>query len=364
MKIAFDVSQVVYGTGVSVYTKNLIENLLQIDNKNDYILFGGTLRRYVDLDSFLNKLPKKVRKLKFPISPKMADFVWNRIHLLPIESLIGKIDVFHSSDWTQPPSAAYKVSTIHDLVPIKFPKLADPNIVAVHTRRLNLVKKEVDKIIVPSESTKKDLMDLGFSYKKIMVIPEAPDKRFRPASAEAVKVVKKKYNITGNYLLGIGANMRKNTKKIIEAFEAVKVHENAYRVNNLSLVITGYSNEIAHNNSYVHLLGHINDSDMQSLYSGAEMLVYPSLYEGFGIPILEAFACKTPVVTSNISSLPEVAGMGAVLVDPFDSNSIAMGILEAFKNKKKLVEKGSEQLKLYSWKKTAEMTLEAYQAAI
>ena len=109
--------------------------------------------------------------------------------------------------------------------------------------------------------------------------------------------------------------------------------------------------------------GHIKKKDLISLYSGAKVLVYPSYYEGFGLPVLEAFACECPVVTSKISSLPEVAGDAAIYVDPDDASSIAKGINDAEKNKDILISKGVDRLKLYSWMKTAKMTLDVYKEA-
>jgi len=131
MKIAIDVSAVVYGTGVSVYTKQLIKNLFCIDEKNQYILFGGTLRRKSDI---LNTFPQA--KI-FPLPPRFADFVWNKMHIFPIEKLIGDIDVFHSSDWTQPPSKAFSVTTVHDLIPVKFPSIINSGIVKTHNEYKN-----------------------------------------------------------------------------------------------------------------------------------------------------------------------------------------------------------------------------------
>ncbi|KKQ96568.1 MAG: hypothetical protein UT23_C0029G0007, partial [Candidatus Woesebacteria bacterium GW2011_GWA1_39_12] len=107
MKIAIDISQSIYGTGVSWYTRSLVENLLTLDDQNEYLLFGGSLRR-------LGELRKFAKGKYYPIPPSLADFIWNRLHVLPIENLIGEVDVFHSSDWTQPPSKAFKVTTVHD----------------------------------------------------------------------------------------------------------------------------------------------------------------------------------------------------------------------------------------------------------
>src|SRR3989344_3402437 len=176
MKIAIDISSIVYGTGVSIYTRNLVTNLIKEDIQNDYILFGGSLRRMRDLRIFLNTLKKYSFQGKiFPIPPTLADIFWNKLHVLPIEKLIGRNDIFHSSDWTQPPSNAFKVTTIHDLVPLLFPKLTHSRIVDVHKRRLARVKKYADWIIAPSNQTKGDLINSGFSKDKISVIPEAVD---------------------------------------------------------------------------------------------------------------------------------------------------------------------------------------------
>ena len=136
MKIGIDISQIVYGTGVSVYTKNLVENLVKIDKENEYILFGGSLRRLDPIKSFIGSLPGHVLGKTYPLSPKMADILWNRLHILYIERLTGQLDVFHSSDWTQPPSHAFNVTTIHDLAPFVYPKLTPPEIVSAHKARL------------------------------------------------------------------------------------------------------------------------------------------------------------------------------------------------------------------------------------
>src|SRR5574341_726113 len=130
MRIGIDVSQIVYGTGVSVYTQNLVRELLRIDDQNEYLLFGGSLRQLGDLKSKLKEF--NVVKKIFPLPPTALDLLWNRLHILPIESLVGKLDAYHSSDWTQAPSTAFKVTTVHDLVPVKYPHESHPRIVAAH----------------------------------------------------------------------------------------------------------------------------------------------------------------------------------------------------------------------------------------
>jgi glycosyltransferase involved in cell wall biosynthesis len=357
MRIGIDVSQVVYGTGVSVYTKELVKSLLKVDKKNEYVLFGGSLRRRGELKKFISTLEGNYSTKIVPLSPSVADFLWNRLHWGKPEWFLGKIDIFHSSDWTQPPTNAYKVTTVHDLSFFKYPKITPKKIISAQQRRMSRVLKEVDKVIVPSEATKKDLLDLGFDEEKVRVIPEAAGENFKKAKKSKIDNLKKKYKISGGYLLAVGTHPRKNIKRIIKAFEQVRAGKD------LKLVVVGSKEEDLDSDRGIRYVGHVEDKELAKLYSGAEVLVYPSLSEGFGLPILQAFACSCPVVTSNASSMPEVAGDAAILVDPWDTDSIIEGIERAISNRKTLVKKGKNRLKDYSWEKTAEMTLDVYNEA-
>jgi glycosyltransferase involved in cell wall biosynthesis len=342
MKIAIDISSIVYGTGVSVYTKNLAENLISIDSKNEYILFGYSLRRQKELKEFLSglKKPNLIKKV-FPLPPSAADFIWNRIHKVQVEKLIGTTDVFHSSDWTQPPSSSFKVTTIHDLVPVKYPKLSHRRIVSVHNARLKWALEEVDRVIVPTQTTFEDAQRFGFAKENLRLIPEAVDPIFRPAKRVEIERLKRKYRISGNYILSIGVNSRKNISRLIEAFEKVEAEAD------LRLVILGSGEGNLPNIRGIIFVGHVPRNEVPVFYSGAHALVYPSLYEGFGLPILEAFACKTPVVTSNLGSMKETAGNAAILVDPYDINSISEGIKKALLKRNILVNKGKIRESLF-----------------
>jgi len=225
MRIAIDVSQIVYGTGVSVYTRNLVENLLKIDSRNEYILFAGSLRRRKDVFDVFPQA--KV----FPIPPTVSDIVWNRLHVLPIEKLIGKVDVFHSSDWTEPPAGAFKVTTIHDVIPLKFPEKTPKIIFETHERKLRWVALESKRIIVPSQSTKNDLVEFGFREGIIRVTPEGPS--LDKADEAEVQRVKKKYGIHGDYLFAIGTKPWKNIARIIDAYHLSKFGKN------LKLLVAG-----------------------------------------------------------------------------------------------------------------------------
>lgn len=169
MKIGIDVSQIAYEkTGVSDYLKSLVEELLRIDKKNEYVLFFSSLRK---------KLPKisleapniTIRKFRFP--PTILDFIWNKLHLVPIEWLIGDVDVFITSDWTEPPSGGKKATIIYDLTVYKNPKEMGRKIVSVQKRKLEWVKKESSIVFCISEATKKDAMDiLGIEQNRLRVI--------------------------------------------------------------------------------------------------------------------------------------------------------------------------------------------------
>src|SRR5258706_2445117 len=120
MRVAVDISQIIYGSGVSVYTKKLITGLLAIDQADEFILFGGSLRRFNELKHIANSFKGRYSTKIFGFPPSLADLVWNRLHVFPIEKLVGPVDVLHTSDWTQPPTSAFRVTTVHDLIPIKF----------------------------------------------------------------------------------------------------------------------------------------------------------------------------------------------------------------------------------------------------
>ncbi len=178
MKIGIDISQIAHeGTGVAIYTQNLVENLLKIDKKNEYVLFGGSLRKKKVLDDYLAQFKnnKNVTLKTFYLPPLFLEFLWNKLHLFPIEYLIGKIDVFHSSDWLQPPTKAKKVTTLHDLIVYKYPESFQQkgghDIVVNQKRRLAWVKKKADAILCDSQATKKDVMEiLKIPEKKLKVI--------------------------------------------------------------------------------------------------------------------------------------------------------------------------------------------------
>lgn len=162
MRIGIDISQLAYeNTGVATFLGKLLENLVLQDKTNEYVLFYSSLRKEFSISNFqflINAPNVKIKIFKLP--PTLLDIFWNKLHILPIEWLVGPVDIFLSSDWTQPPSKAKKATILYDLIIYKYPEEMDKGIVAVHKRRLRWVKKEVDKIICISDATKKDAMSI------------------------------------------------------------------------------------------------------------------------------------------------------------------------------------------------------------
>jgi len=369
MKIGIDVSPIVYGSGVSVYTKNLVEALLKIDQENEYTLFFSSLRRRfagLRVDGFARSRVKKFR-----IPPTALDWLWNKFHFAPIERFVGEVDVFHSSDWAQPPAKRAKlVTTIHDLSFLRWPKTVHPKVLVAQKRRLKWVKKEADIVIAVSQTTKREIVELlGIKESRIRVIYEAvPEDVLEFVSELAscelrVDKIKEKYGVDRPYLFAYGSRApRKNIKRLIRAFREIREIRDEYQ-----LVIVGDYQAERKLPRNVILTGFLPRNEMLALFSGARALVYPSLYEGFGLPILEAFVLGVPVVTSNCSSMAEVAGKAAILVDPNSTESIVRGIKTVVNSeliRKKLIEAGKRRAKRFSWERAAKETLEIYKFLI
>lgn len=368
MKIAIDITQIIYGTGVSSYTKGLVKNLLEIDHDNTYILFGTSLRSYFKLSEFRKELEsyQNVQFKLLPFPPSILSFLLGRLRIFPIDKFIGDVDVFHSSDWIQPKIKSEhtkKITTVHDMVPFLFESSVHPKIVSAHKRRLNFVKKEVDLIIADSETTKEDIVKfLVIPSDKIKVIYLAPDEKFKNVETEKVNEVLQKYKIKKPYVLSVATQEpRKNIQKLLDAFEQIQK-----RRPELSLVLTGKYGwgPGLRTSENVIWTGYVPDEDLVALYSGCRVFAYPSLYEGFGLPVLEAMACGAPVVTSNNSSMAEIARDTAILVDPRShtqlTRALEMVLDLNMENYQKMVQASIKRAGQYTWVKTAEQTLDVY----
>lgn len=174
MRIGIDISQIVYeGTGVGNYVREMVKALLTIDHQNEYVLFGSSLRKRQKLEQYYETVKNpKVTLCVMSIPPILLDFLWNRLHIIPIEWLIGPLDIFWSSDWTQPPLTHAKgITTVHDVSFLRYPETFAKAILDVQKRRLVWVKRECKVIYCDSEATKQDVMSLvGIARNKLNVI--------------------------------------------------------------------------------------------------------------------------------------------------------------------------------------------------
>jgi len=360
MRIGIDISSVPYGTGVSRYTSNLTRSLTTQFSQEEYVLFGSSLRLKKQLEKFAKSISGNVTLSIHSMPPKLQSLFFNLLHL-PIENYTGDLDIFHSWDWYTPATKrAALVTTIHDLSAIKFPKETHPEIVSHHKQSLKWIKKEASAIIAVSQATKKDIVSLlQIDPKRVHVVYEAlPLESNMKIKKEDVKKVEKKYSITKPFILAVASQEpRKNLDRIIQSWEEYKSEYQLVLVGKPGFIQIEPQPELI-------ITGFIEGKELATLYSEAKCLVYASLYEGFGLPILEAFYHQTPVVTSNISSMPEIAGNASVLVDPTQINSIAAGISKAINQSQSLIQKGKKQLEKFAWKKTAEDTHKVYQRAL
>ncbi|MBU4265083.1 glycosyltransferase family 4 protein [Patescibacteria group bacterium] len=395
MIIGIDISSIPYGTGVSNYTRELVKNLVKIDKTNTYKLFFSSLRQ--PLPPEIKKLKKhsnvKIFHFRLPIT--LLEILFNKLHILPVESFIGKCDVFHTSDWTQPPARQAKlITTIHDLTPFIYPQWLDQKIISTHTQKMKLATKHCSHFICVSKNTQKDLLKLfpKINSNTTSVIYEAVAKKYSkfyqlkqkcrgdPCGRPQIQInqIKKKYGLD-DFILAQGTREpRKNLSRLIKAFTNFKL---LHPTSNLQLAIAGkygWGNDICHpaasasgwkrsrgicQQSSIKILGYIPEKDMVPLHAAAIALIYPSLYEGFGLPILKAMSIGTPVITSNTSSMPEVAGNATILINPKSTQSIKNAIQKIAISPKlhqSLIKKGLIQASKFSWTKTAHQTLQIY----
>lgn len=379
MVIGFDGSRAFYPgrTGTENYSYSVLYHLSKIDSKNQYLVY---LRPGCQVE------PKDwPDNFKF----KLINFskVWTQSGLA-FQTFTDKLDILFVSAHTYPiirKPGIKIVMTVHDL--------GAEYLGGLHNLKQRLYLKAVTKfqlksathLIAVSNTTKQDLINQAeVNPKKITIIYEGYNKSlYKPLKNDQIINTLKSFGIEKeNYYLFVGTiQPRKNLERLITAFANVNKQVLGYdnkelytspsaQSDNLILVLVGKKGWLSDQiyalpaklgiEDKVRFLGYVPDNDLPGLYSGAKALLFPSLYEGFGLPVLEAFACKCPVLTSNISSLPEVAGDAAVLVDPESIEDITLGI-EKVSNKavtKELVKKGFKRKAQFSWEKCARETLE------
>jgi glycosyltransferase involved in cell wall biosynthesis len=360
------------GGGIGRLVRDLVTALSQYDTETAYRLFvSGAAQSALPPVPAVNFQWKPTR-----ISPYWLARVWQRARIpLPVEVFVGKVDLYHATDFVLPPtlSTTRKIVTVHDMSFVRVPDAASPSLKAYLEIVVPRSVSAADHVIADSQATKDDLIGLyNTSAEKITVLLSGIDSRYQSITDSVCLVtMRRKYKIPPTpYLFTVGTvQPRKNYSRVIKALKILR--ERGY---DLCLVIAGgkgwLENEMYQTirdtgmTDYVHLIGFVDEADLPALYSGAICTAFPSLYEGFGFPVLESMACGTPVVTSNVSSLPEVAGDAALLVNPLDVEAIAHAIqriLDDSELRHTLVQRGLEQVKHFTWEKSARNLVQIYQ---
>ena len=373
MKIGIDASLVVgEKAGVGWSTANLIEALARVDHRNQYSLYPFF---YHIFDPRFKELVAPARN--FSVRFKALPEAWIR-HLwfesrIPRHRLLGKVDVLHSTTFCYPPVHSGKlVVTIYDISFVNYPEChTEAN--RIHCLNGTLESSmEADRIIAISQNTKKDLVEyFNVQDNRIAVIPLAARKDFYPRPMEEVKAfVAKHWGLDKPYLLSVGTvEPRKNLRHLIRVYCGLPEEVR----NDYQLVIAGGEGWLSSDiyqwiveigaESSIRFLGYVG-LDLPWLYGGATCFIYPSLYEGFGMPPLEAMACGIPVITSNTSSLPEVVGDAALLVDPQSEEELRSAIIKVTSDPtlgQSMSEKGLNQARKFSWEQIARDTLKVYE---
>ncbi|MFA4817288.1 MAG: glycosyltransferase family 1 protein [Parcubacteria group bacterium] len=382
MKIAIDVRCLIEGrrTGVEEYTLNLLKNLFEIDKANNYVLFLNSFRPDKAELKWVKKYPNvSLKKFRFP--NKLLNFCFWYFDFPKIDKMIGGADiVFLPNIIFASVSAKTKlIATIHDLSFERFPETFS------RKRRLwhgfinpKKICRRARKIIAVSDSTKNDLQSLyGIKPEKIEIIPSGVSGKFLPISRNNQKLieVKERYGLPYKFILFLGTlEPRKNIAALIRAFDSFKEYAAEKNNENLirfKLVIAGQSGwlgekiyceiEKAKHKKDILVVNFIPEEDKPFVMNLATLFVYPSIFEGFGFPPLEAMKCGVPVITSNNSSLPEVIGSGGIMVNfdkPDEIEKAMRQILENPQLYEKMKEAGLKKAGEFSWKNTARKFLD------
>jgi glycosyltransferase involved in cell wall biosynthesis len=321
-------------TGIGNYIRGMLGGLAEAaGDKHEVVAFTPvSMRARARLKDALDGIPVERRLITLPPPAHAWRTVWSRSGLLPVERLAGALDVFHFSDWMYPPQrAGLRTTTIYDLVPLRFPEWVHPRTRATNLRKYQHAAKTCDRIAAISNFTADDIAErLRFPRERIVVAYPGVDERFRPQGSGP----------DGDYVLMLApGDPRKNYAGLAAAFELVRSRHPELRL--LAPV-------------------HVADDELPALYRGAAVFAYPTFFEGFGIPVLEAMASGTPVVASSHASLDEASGDAAVRVDPESPEAIAEGIERALAERESLVARGLEQARRFTWRACGEAHLHGF----
>ncbi|MDQ4076099.1 MAG: glycosyltransferase family 4 protein [Chloroflexota bacterium] len=366
MRIGIDARLLGYRrAGIGKYTRRLIEHLAELDQQDKFII----LHSRKDPDTLVEQPNFHRRTLITPSHHRLEQW------LLPLETAFLGLDLLHSPDFIPPFRRNYKsVITVHDLAFLRFPHFVTAES-AHHYGLIDQAVRRTDHIIAVSESTRADLVNmLGADERKVTVIHEAADPMFRPIEDEAkIRAVREKYSLADRpYIFFLSTiEPRKNLATLLRAFRILL--DEYPNVNGVKLAIAGEEGWLFHEvyslyhelhlEPHASFLGRVPQTDLPALFNGATMHVHPSFYEGFGLTPLEAMACGTPTVVSNVSSLPEVVGDAGLLVPPDEVEEWTAAmyrLLNESELRRVLSEKGLRRAAKFSWEEAARQHLEVY----
>lgn len=398
MIIGVDYTAAVWqGAGIGRYTRELIRAAAHLDRSITYRLFyaaGGLPANspYLAELHALAAASPNIQPHPLPLPPRYLTILWQRLRLpLLVEWLIGRVDLIHAPDFVLPPTRARTLLTVHDLTFLVRPECAEAGLRRYLARAVPRALRRADLVLVDSLATATDLERLlGVGGPRVRLAYPGVDPRFRPLPSTAVEPLRAALGLPAEFLLFVGTiEPRKNLVRLIEAFDrlisvrspaeggtpttedggsASVVDRRSFA--GLHLVIAGRKGWLYEEvfaaverlglGARVRFLDFVDDTQLPALYNLARAFVYPSLYEGFGLPALEALACGTPVVTAGVSSMPEVVGGAAVLVDPLSVESIAGGIKQALAEEPRLRAAGPPQARRFTWDAAAQALLTSY----
>ncbi len=363
------------GGGIGRYTRELLTALLDENDALHFKIFAAKAESPLPVVMPQFSRPG-VSFREVPFTAKWLYRLWYRLRLpLPTQLFTGNIDLFHSPDFVLPPVAGAipTLLTVHDLSFAYFPETFTVALVDYLNRVVPWSVRRASHILADSVSTKRDLMSLYQTpEEKITVLYSGVNEIFQPVhDKDRLRQVCSKYGIGDEpFILTVGTlQPRKNVQMLVRAFASHTVPGSSHR-----LIIAGAKGWLYEQlleyvrrmglDRRVRFVGFVDDDDLPALYSAANLFAFPSLYEGFGLPILEAMACGTPVISSDASSLPEVTGDAGLLVAPQDEAAWAQSLAQLIGDealRERLRAKGFEQAKRFSWRASARQLLGIYE---
>jgi glycosyltransferase involved in cell wall biosynthesis len=356
--------------GIGRYARGLITTLAKLDSRHNYTLLA-TPDAASDGLEFFQKYPNFNHKT-YPLPERWMTIGWHRFYLpIPVEWFAGEMNLFHSPNFILPPVRRAKtLLTVHDLSFIRHPQGAVESLRKWLNQVVPRSLAHADHILADSHSTKEDLIEIyDISPNDITVVGAGVEERFQPIiDPVQLETVRNKYDLPDKFILGLGTlEPRKNFTGLIEAFSQSSVNKSHH------LVIAGGKGWLyddifaAAENSPVatriHFTGFVADNDLPALYSSADVFAYPSHYEGFGIPVIEAMACGTPVICADNSCLPEVAGKSALQITASDTVALSVGLNDLIIDsslREKTITEGFVQAKKFNWPSAALRLLGVY----